>query len=89
MGQFAQGELDRVMKEVGDVPTLQQMFQLASDKGWNANNTRIEYYQWRRFHGYGAVVVSHEERRKADRRVKAVKIGRRKEQRHAERRMAA
>lgn len=48
-------ELDKLTK--GDkIPSLQQVFELAERKKWNANNARIEYYQWRRFHGYGAVV---------------------------------
>lgn len=43
-------ELDRIYIE-GHVPTLKQVLELGKEKRWNLNNTRIEYYQWRRSKG--------------------------------------
>jgi len=33
------------------VPTLQEMREIARKNNWNENNTRIEYYRWRNYHG--------------------------------------
>lgn len=38
-------------QQAGSIPTSQQVRQLATDKGWNLNNTMIEFYQWRKFNG--------------------------------------
>lgn len=35
----------------GTIPTSQQVRTLAAEKGWNLNNTMIEFYQWRKFNG--------------------------------------
>lgn len=44
-------ELDKLADKFGDTPTLQRIQAVAERKGWNENNTRIEYYRWRRAHG--------------------------------------
>lgn len=31
--------------------TIAEMKNLAIEKGWNLENTKIEFYQWRKFHG--------------------------------------
>jgi len=31
--------------------TAKEMREMAASAGWNLNNTSIEYYQWRKFHG--------------------------------------
>lgn len=33
-------------------PTLAQVKELAAVHGWNLNNVTIEFYGWRKFHGY-------------------------------------
>jgi len=33
--------------------TAKEMREMAASIGWNLNNTSIEYYQWRKFHGIG------------------------------------
>jgi hypothetical protein len=77
------------MRSAGMEPTLPEVIAMAHAEGWNANNTRIEYYNWRRFHGYGAP-AKKVERRGTDRRVKQVKLKRGfKNRRVSERRMAA
>jgi len=35
------------------VPTAQTARKMAEAEGWNVNNTVIEFYQWRKFHGLG------------------------------------
>lgn len=44
-------ELDKTMKRTGEVPTIHDVRKMASKRGWNQNNARVEYYQWRRAHG--------------------------------------
>lgn len=94
----ANGRCDAVWKRLdkmrgaGMQPTLAEAQAVSAAEGWNSNNTRIEFYNWRRFHGLGAVVTSnHEmEHRRANRRVKAGKAPRKmKDRRTVERRMAA
>jgi hypothetical protein len=71
----------------GELPTLQYVLALAEKQGWNANNARIEYYQWRKFNKLGAVVVEH---RSVERRTAKAKVAKRNESRHhPERRLAA
>jgi transcription elongation factor Elf1 len=36
----------------GTMPSAKDMRKVNDDKGWNMNNTLIEYYQWRKFMGY-------------------------------------
>ena len=60
-------ELDK-MNASGKELTLTAIAGLAKTKGWNANNTRIEFYNWRRFNGLGKRPAKTE-RRKADRRL--------------------
>mgnify|MGYP003397738038 CR=1 FL=1 len=43
-------ELDKLNKNQ-KVPSLKQIITVGKRKKWNENNTRVEYYQWRRFHG--------------------------------------
>lgn len=35
----------------GGTPTSEMIRKLSEDKGWNKNNTMIEFYQWRKFNG--------------------------------------
>lgn len=39
------------MVAVGTQPTAKQVKALAEERGWNANNASIEFYQWRKFNG--------------------------------------
>lgn len=79
--------LDKVLAKGGEGPTLQYVLALAKKQGWNANNARIEFYQWRKFNKLGAVVVEH---RSVARRTATVKVAKRNERRHqTERRLAA
>lgn len=81
------GALDKVSAKGGELPTLQYVLALAEKQGWNANNARIEYYQWRKFNKLGAVVVEH---RSVVRRTAKTKVAKRSERRHhPERRLAA
>lgn len=51
-------ELDKMTKEAGHAPTLQEILGVARTKRWNANNTRTEYYHWRRANGiYGRLAT--------------------------------
>jgi len=78
--------LDKVLAK-GSAPTLHAVQALATKHGWNANNARIEFYQWRKFHKLGAVVVEH---RSLVRRTVKAKVAKPAERRHhAERRLAA
>jgi hypothetical protein len=80
------------MREAGMEPTLAEAFAVSESEGWNANNTRIEFYNWRHFHGYGAVITTnHElEQRRTERRTTAGKAPRKmKDRRAGERRAAA
>jgi hypothetical protein len=43
-------ELDRIQKRK-PVPSLGDIMRVSSRRNWNENNTRIEYYAWRRAHG--------------------------------------
>lgn len=43
-------ELDQLHKDDG-VPSLKQIMAVGKRRKWNENNTRVEYYQWRRAHG--------------------------------------
>ena len=47
-GQIWQ-ELD-LLVVAGVQPTLNQIQRLGAAHGWNANNTKTEYYAWKRFH---------------------------------------
>jgi phosphatidylserine decarboxylase len=44
------GELDKAQAD-GKVMSLQEVMKLSKRKKWNDNNTRAEYYRWRRAHG--------------------------------------
>jgi hypothetical protein len=44
-------ELDRMEARRKAVPRLSEIRKAGARKGWNENNTRIEYYQWRRSKG--------------------------------------
>ncbi len=44
-------QLDAMRVQLTRVPTLKEIKQVATDKGWNLNNAGIEYYCWRRFNG--------------------------------------
>lgn len=39
------------MVAAGTQPTAKQVKALAEERGWNANNASIEFYQWRKFNG--------------------------------------
>lgn len=39
------------MSEKGALPSLSDVRKVAKRRRWNANNARIEYYQWRKFNG--------------------------------------
>jgi len=43
--------LDKIQANENRIPTLAEMRKIAKKKRWNANNARIEYYNWRQFHG--------------------------------------
>jgi hypothetical protein len=43
--------LDAMHRAAGAVPTLKQVMTISRRKRWNENNTRVEYYNWRRAHG--------------------------------------
>ena len=79
------------MRAAGMEPTLAEAQAVSAAEGWNANNTRIEFYNWRHFHGYGAVITSHDEmeNRRAERRTKTGKAPRRMMERRAVERRAA
>ena len=70
------------MRSAGMEPNLQEVTAMSQAEGWNVNNTRIEYYNWKRFHGYG-VRGRRVERRKVDRRVKMGKPPRGMKERRA------
>lgn len=38
--------------EEGKQVTAKMVKDLAADEGWNANNASIEFYRWRKFHGF-------------------------------------
>jgi hypothetical protein len=41
-------ELDKLGEQDGaDLPAI---LKVAKKKGWNINNTRVEFYRWRKFH---------------------------------------
>lgn len=40
------------IEAAGGKPDAKQMRKINDEKGWNMNNTLIEFYQWRRFMGY-------------------------------------
>jgi hypothetical protein len=44
-------ELDRLRAKKNDVPTLADIMVISNAEGWNENNTRVEYYNWRRAAG--------------------------------------
>jgi len=83
-------ELDKLVGK-GAQPTLRQALGIAEANGWNLNNTRIEFYQWRHFHGYGKILQDQvDEKRHADRRVrKARPRAATTERRHESRRAVA
>jgi len=39
------------MVAAGTQPTAKHVKALAEERGWNANNASIEFYQWRKFNG--------------------------------------
>lgn len=39
------------MVAAGETPTAKMIKVVAAEKGWNANNASIEFYQWRKFNG--------------------------------------
>lgn len=59
-----------VMHAGGREPTLTEVMALAASEEWNPNNARIEFYNWRRFHGYKLQAVQ------VERRVKQVRLQR-------------
>lgn len=44
-------ELDQLMKQKDEIPSLSEIQQIARRKRWNLNNTRVEYYNWRKANG--------------------------------------
>jgi hypothetical protein len=44
-------ELDRLKVKSKGVPKLADIQKVGDRKGWNPNNTRVEYYQWRKAQG--------------------------------------
>lgn len=46
-----------VAKEKGEIPSLSEVRKIAKRRRWNANNARIEYYQWRKHHGITRATV--------------------------------
>lgn len=58
------------MRSAGMEPTVAEVLAVADQEEWNATTTRIQYYNWRKFHGYGKVAVEavHGDRRRGDRR---------------------
>ena len=55
-------ELDDVLRERKEVPVLSEFVKAAEQKGINANNARIEFYNWRRFHGLSKGTVHTRQR---------------------------
>jgi hypothetical protein len=43
-------ELDKLRAKSG-IPTLKDVLRMGQRKHWNPNNTRVEYYQWRKANG--------------------------------------
>lgn len=43
--------MDELRANANAIPTSEQVRKLAEDRGWNKNNTMIEFYQWRKFNG--------------------------------------
>lgn len=39
--------------EAGETVTSKMVQDLAKDEGWNKNNASIEFYNWRKFNGFG------------------------------------
>lgn len=80
------------MRDKGEIPTLKEILAIGRRKKWNENNTRIEYYQWRKFHGiHGRLKANRFERRRSDRRVSGRKLPKRTADRreaHQDRRAA-
>jgi hypothetical protein len=52
-------ELDKLAKK--GTPELQAILKVGGRKGWNANNTRVEYYRWRQAHGISGRVAKKSE----------------------------
>lgn len=50
------GELDRLAAK-GETPTLAQIQKVGKRRKWNVNNTRIEYYLWRKAQGIHGRIV--------------------------------
>ena len=44
-------QLDAMKLSSGVVPELQSILKIGKRKKWNANNTRVEYYAWRKANG--------------------------------------
>jgi hypothetical protein len=42
--------LDRLSRR-NPRPSITDILKVSSRKGWNNNNTRVEYYRWRKAHG--------------------------------------
>lgn len=43
-------QLDRMVAKQG-TPALREIAKIGLKRGWNPNNTRSEYYSWRKAHG--------------------------------------
>lgn len=44
-------ELDAMRADANSIPTIHDVKALSDARGWNMNNTTIEFYGWRKFHG--------------------------------------
>lgn len=45
-------ELDKIYaRRKKAPPTLHEILEIGRKKGWNTNNTRVEYYCWRKYNG--------------------------------------
>lgn len=44
-------ELDAMRASANSIPTIHDVKALSEARGWNMNNTTIEFYGWRKFHG--------------------------------------
>lgn len=53
-------ELDRLAAKRDTPPQLQDILRVGERRSWNPNNTRVEYYQWRKANGIsGRLSGSH------------------------------
>lgn len=74
------------LRAAGTVPSVRSLEGLAKKHGFNLNNTRTEYYLWRRFNHIGSNNVEH---RSSERRVGKRKVAKTNERRAADRREVA